>query len=271
MPLTHFDFKREADRSPTSSPMAAACSSSSSPTAANMAAAVPFPRQGAVALVRGVSYSFLSLRRARGASRQRSSSPGIDPPSKRRSTGSTRKRPPTTPSDSSRLNTRPMLEANGAAGRPSKRTNGSWKKLAPPIAPRPIAEITPAELLDLLQRIERSGRRETARRMRGHRLGIPVRDRHLACDKRPYLGAQRRVAPTQHATPRRDHRREEARRPLAIDRRVRRMADIPGGDAMFAPSPSPARAKCACATRRDRSGKGGLAYPTGAHKDAPPA
>lgn len=39
--------------------------------------------------------------------------------------------------------------------------------LAAPIAERPIAELTPAELLDLLKRIEKSGRRETARRLRG--------------------------------------------------------------------------------------------------------
>jgi integrase len=39
--------------------------------------------------------------------------------------------------------------------------------LAAPLADRPIADITPAELLDLLKRIEKSGRRETARRLRG--------------------------------------------------------------------------------------------------------
>lgn len=39
--------------------------------------------------------------------------------------------------------------------------------LASPIGRRPIADITPAELLDLLKRVEKSGRRETARRLRG--------------------------------------------------------------------------------------------------------
>jgi integrase len=39
--------------------------------------------------------------------------------------------------------------------------------LAKPLANRPIAEITPAELLDLLKRVEKSGRRESARRLRG--------------------------------------------------------------------------------------------------------
>lgn len=39
--------------------------------------------------------------------------------------------------------------------------------LAKPLASRPITEITPAEILDLLKRIEKSGRRDTARRLRG--------------------------------------------------------------------------------------------------------
>lgn len=39
--------------------------------------------------------------------------------------------------------------------------------LAAPLRNRPIAELTPAEILDLLKRIEKSGRRDTARRLRG--------------------------------------------------------------------------------------------------------
>lgn len=39
--------------------------------------------------------------------------------------------------------------------------------LAKPVAERPITEITPAEVLALLKRIETSGRRDTARRLRG--------------------------------------------------------------------------------------------------------
>jgi integrase len=59
------------------------------------------------------------------------------------------------------------LEANGAA--PSTMAKNKWllEDLAAPLANRPIAEITAAEILDLLKRIEKSGRRETARRLRG--------------------------------------------------------------------------------------------------------
>ncbi len=59
------------------------------------------------------------------------------------------------------------LEANGAA--PSTMAKSKWllEDLAAPLANRPIAEITAAEILDLLKRIEKSGRRETARRLRG--------------------------------------------------------------------------------------------------------
>ena len=39
--------------------------------------------------------------------------------------------------------------------------------LAAPLANRPIAEIAPIEVLDVLKRIEKSGRRETARKLRG--------------------------------------------------------------------------------------------------------
>ena len=41
------------------------------------------------------------------------------------------------------------------------------ENLAAPLANRPIAQITAAEILQLLKRIEKSGRRETARRLRG--------------------------------------------------------------------------------------------------------
>lgn len=59
------------------------------------------------------------------------------------------------------------LAANGAA--PATLSKNRWmlEQLAAPIANRPISEITPAELLDLLKRIERTGRRESARRLRG--------------------------------------------------------------------------------------------------------
>lgn len=48
-------------------------------------------------------------------------------------------------------------------------TKTKWllEDLASPLAKRPIKEITPAEILQLLQKIEKSGRRETARRLRG--------------------------------------------------------------------------------------------------------
>lgn len=58
------------------------------------------------------------------------------------------------------------LEANGAA--PATLAKNRWllEDLAKPLANRPIAEVTSAEILDLLKRIERTGRRESARRLR---------------------------------------------------------------------------------------------------------
>jgi len=77
------------------------------------------------------------------------------------------------------------LEANGASASTSKKTRWHRDILARPLKRRPIADITPAEILDLLQRIERSVRRETARRMRGF-IGVN-RLPKLTLDRRPEL------------------------------------------------------------------------------------
>ncbi|MCL4710101.1 MAG: tyrosine-type recombinase/integrase [Pseudorhodoplanes sp.] len=57
-------------------------------------------------------------------------------------------------------------ESDAAASTMSK---NRWllEELAAPLASRPITQITAAEILQLLKRIEKSGRRETARRLRG--------------------------------------------------------------------------------------------------------
>jgi len=59
------------------------------------------------------------------------------------------------------------LETTGKAGITVEKNRWLLLDLAKPLANRPIAEITSAELLDLLKRVEKSGRRETARRLRG--------------------------------------------------------------------------------------------------------
>ena len=52
---------------------------------------------------------------------------------------------------------------------PATIAKNKWliENLAAPLADRPITEITAAEILHLLKRVEKSGRRETARRLRG--------------------------------------------------------------------------------------------------------
>jgi integrase len=64
------------------------------------------------------------------------------------------------------------MEASGAAE--STMIKGRWmlQELARPLLARPIAEIIPAEVLDVLKRIEKSGRRETARKLRGMIGGV---------------------------------------------------------------------------------------------------
>ena len=58
------------------------------------------------------------------------------------------------------------LEAGGKAEVTVAKNRWLLEDLAASLANRPIADIQPAELLDLLKRVEKSGRRETARRMR---------------------------------------------------------------------------------------------------------
>jgi integrase len=59
------------------------------------------------------------------------------------------------------------LEANGAAETTVNKNRWMLEELAAPLSKRPISEIVSAEILHILKHIERSGRRETARRLRG--------------------------------------------------------------------------------------------------------
>lgn len=59
------------------------------------------------------------------------------------------------------------LEEEGAAQATLDKNRWLLTDLASPLRDRPITEITPAEILTLLKRIELTGRRETARRLRG--------------------------------------------------------------------------------------------------------
>lgn len=88
-----------------------------------------------------------------------------------------------------------MEERNAAAATVTK---AKWllEDLASPLARRPIKDITPAEILQLLQKIEKSGRRETARRLRGvlgsvFRLAIVT----LRADTDPTLALQGALQP----------------------------------------------------------------------------
>jgi integrase len=59
------------------------------------------------------------------------------------------------------------LRAEGKSAPTLSKNEWLLEDLAKPLAERPITEITPAEVLALLKRIETSGRRDTARRLRG--------------------------------------------------------------------------------------------------------
>jgi integrase len=57
------------------------------------------------------------------------------------------------------------LEESKAATRTMSKNRWLLEVLAAPLTARPIAEITPAEVLAVLKRVEKSGRRETAKRL----------------------------------------------------------------------------------------------------------
>jgi len=58
------------------------------------------------------------------------------------------------------------LDAEGKAAVTIAKTRWLLTKLSPALGTRPIAEISPHELLGVLKKVERAGRRETARRLR---------------------------------------------------------------------------------------------------------
>jgi len=58
-------------------------------------------------------------------------------------------------------------EESGTAASTMVKNRWYLQDLAAPLANLPITEITPAEILGLLKKIEKSGRRETARKVRG--------------------------------------------------------------------------------------------------------
>jgi integrase len=58
------------------------------------------------------------------------------------------------------------LEANGAVDQTIIKNRWMLRELAAAIRDRPISEIKPIELLDILKKIEASGRRDTAHRLR---------------------------------------------------------------------------------------------------------
>jgi hypothetical protein len=59
------------------------------------------------------------------------------------------------------------LEAKDSAEATVSKNRWLLLDLAAPLSRRPVADIHPAEILHILKRVEKSGRRETARRLRG--------------------------------------------------------------------------------------------------------
>ena len=78
--------------------------------------------------------------------------------------------------------------------------------LASPLAERPVRLITAAELLPLLQKIEKSGRKETAQRLPHHRKRFPLRDCNAESRRRPDVCLARGAYRADRQTSSRHHR-----------------------------------------------------------------
>src|SRR5262249_15314727 len=60
-----------------------------------------------------------------------------------------------------------IIKEEGGSERTLEKNRWLLLDLASPLHKRPVSAITPAEVLTILQRVEKSGRKETARRLRG--------------------------------------------------------------------------------------------------------
>jgi hypothetical protein len=110
------------------------------------------------------------------------------------------------------------MEANGTAATTMKKNRWMLQKLCTPIAKRPIADISAAEILDLLKKVEKSGRRETATSLRGKdRQRFPLRRRDIARRHGPNFCTQRCTTQTKGAAPRGHYRGEASRRFDAVN------------------------------------------------------
>ena len=148
-----------------------------------------------------------------------------------------------------------FLEESGTADRPPPYRRDHRRRGARPFA---------------ADREERPSRNRTSDAGR-HRLSFPIGDRHAAGDERPHPCAARCALAPQYEAPRGDHRRAGVWRPLARDRRLRRLADHQGGASIFGADLRPPGRGSRREARRDQLRKGALADSARAHEDAPAA
>ena len=199
-----------------------------------MAAALFLSRQGALALDRRVSDRLSGGGSGRSGAgqaahrrRHRSVRPKEARPDRRR------KRPPTTPSASSRPNTSNGSKPTAHHPRRSKRTAGFWKNWPGRSLPRYRRDHRRRGARPFAADREERPARDRAPDARRHRLGLPIGDRHAASDERPHLCPARRAVAPEYETPRGDHRRKRVWRPLARDRQLRRLGDDQGRASIF--------------------------------------
>ncbi|GGD84565.1 hypothetical protein GCM10011515_00370 [Tsuneonella deserti] len=109
-------------------------------------------------------------------------------------------------------------EAEGLAMATLVKMNWLAAVLNKSIGGRPIAEITPHEMLSVLKKHEGEGNYEKARRLQLRLAGVPLRGSDTALRTRSMFAAPGRAHLTQSQALRSDHRSRRARRAAARDR-----------------------------------------------------
>ena len=163
------------------------------------------------------------------------------------------------------------LKENGAAEATLNKVRWLLLDLASPLTKRPIAEITPAEILLILKRLEKSGRQGNREKTsRCDRQGLSSRRRDAPRVHRPDIRAARSPIGSCGASSSGDHRREAAGRVDGLNRRVRRLADAQIRAAFPRPHHGSPRRSEIPAPERDHLAEGHLAHPGRADENETP-
>ena len=161
------------------------------------------------------------------------------------------------------------MAANGLAETTLVKNRWMLLFLAAPLAHRPIAEIMPIEVLDLLKRIEKRGRRNGAEAPQHDWKCVPICRRDAAGDERSHRTASGCAPNPPSSAPSGHRRRTRAWHSDAGDRRIRWLADASRRTAAHSAHYDPSGRRAVHAAIGDQFRESSVAHTSGAHENAP--